>query len=304
MQEASLNPTTYSTYCSKWEKFLVFARNSTNVHVDAPVSSHLVALYVAKLNLEGARTSTIRGYLSAIAHMHIKRDLPDPTDSPSIKMALQGAQILEPSICDNELQPINKQLLHKMLDSIPFITKVTYDQLLLKALFLTTYYACLRAGEIVESDKADHTISISQIELHDDSYGIRFDSYKHSQSRNTSNERGSIPLYIVNAIPMSKFCPVKALKSFLKIRMQIEGPIFIDRAGSNIKRDYLSKNLKISLELCQIPPARYNTHSFRIGRATQLADEGYSDEIIRTTGRWKSNAFKKYIRRSAFIMPS
>ena len=254
--------------------------------------------------MRGMRTSTIRGYMSAIAYMHTKDDFDDPTDCPSIKMALQGAQIREPSSGRGELQPINKQLLHSILDCAPFLVDNQYDRFLIKALFLTTYYACLRAGEIVTSVKTDHTLTLSQIVKHKSSYGIRFESYKHSKScKDSADSNSRLPLYIVSSVPGSKYCPVVALYDFLKIRGKGAGPIFVDKHGKNIKRDLLAKWIKSGVELCNRSPANYNTHSIRIGRATQLADEGYSDEAIRTTGRWKSNAFKKYIRRSEFVLP-
>ena len=39
--------------------------------------------------------------------------------------------------------------------------------------------------------------------------------------------------------------------------------------------------------------------SFRIGAATYAAEQGISDTKIRHMGRWKSDAFKKYIRISS-----
>jgi len=44
-------------------------------------------------------------------------------------------------------------------------------------------------------------------------------------------------------------------------------------------------------------PTVYNTHSFRIGKATDLVLQGYSTSQILTIGRWKSvKAFERYIK--------
>ena len=40
----------------------------------------------------------------------------------------------------------------------------------------------------------------------------------------------------------------------------------------------------------------YSTHSFRIGAATTVKDVGISDAHIQMLGRWKSEAYKLYIR--------
>ena len=45
-----------------------------------------------------------------------------------------------------------------------------------------------------------------------------------------------------------------------------------------------------------LPLGKYKSHSFRIGAASMAAEQGLSDAQIRLMGRWKSNAFKKYIR--------
>ena len=37
-------------------------------------------------------------------------------------------------------------------------------------------------------------------------------------------------------------------------------------------------------------------HSFRIGAATTAAEKGVEDSLIKTLGRWESNAYQTYIR--------
>ena len=44
----------------------------------------------------------------------------------------------------------------------------------------------------------------------------------------------------------------------------------------------------------------FKGHSLRIGAATHVAAQGYMDNQIKAMGRWKSDAYKKYIRISSF----
>ena len=42
--------------------------------------------------------------------------------------------------------------------------------------------------------------------------------------------------------------------------------------------------------------SQYKCHSFRIGAATTAATRGFTDAQIQTMGRWRSAAFRRYIR--------
>ena len=49
-------------------------------------------------------------------------------------------------------------------------------------------------------------------------------------------------------------------------------------------------------------PSKYNTHSFRIGAAASAKQAGVSDSHLKALGRWKSDAYKKYIRLSSWAL--
>lgn len=73
-------------------------------------------------------------------------------------------------------------------------------------------------------------------------------------------------------------------------------PCFLSWMETQFPADVLQKNLQNSLAFCGLDTKRYQSHSFRIGAATAAADLGASDIQIQNMGRWKSTAFKKYIR--------
>jgi hypothetical protein len=54
-------------------------------------------------------------------------------------------------------------------------------------------------------------------------------------------------------------------------------------------------HLSATIRLCGLDLARYNGHSLRVGAASYAARRGMSDPHVRLMGRWKSNAFHKYI---------
>ena len=79
--------------------------------------------------------------------------------------------------------------------------------------------------------------------------------------------------------------------------------MFIKANREPIKREDVAKVLKDTLALLVPDISRYNTHSFRIGRTTDLVSLGTPDSVIRETGRWRSDAFKTYIKPSAIVVP-
>ena len=54
--------------------------------------------------------------------------------------------------------------------------------------------------------------------------------------------------------------------------------------------------LQRCLPYCGLDISRYKNHNFHIGGACHAADKGFSDAQIRALGRWKSDAFKVYLR--------
>ena len=259
-------------------------------------------MFIAELRNKGLQYRTIRTYISAISFVHKMKDVKDTTSAFSVIKTLQG--FLNSSLAAKRptLLPITKDILHKIINSIKFATECNFTRIMLRALFLTSYYACLCIGEAVYSQSNTHTLLLEQIRpassngtSPNEGYLITFTSYKHSG--------GKMPTMSLGPINHSDYCPVKAMHAYLRVRGTTPGPLFIDVTLTPITRATFLRYLNICLQLADIPSDRYNTHSFRIGRATQLAKENCSESIIKTTGRWKSDAFKKYIRPSYFKLP-
>ena len=55
-------------------------------------------------------------------------------------------------------------------------------------------------------------------------------------------------------------------------------------------------HVKTALGKAGLNPAEYAGHSFRIGAATVAHLNGLDDSTIMTLGRWKSEAYLRYIR--------
>ena len=90
-------------------------------------------------------------------------------------------------------------------------------------------------------------------------------------------------------------CPVQAILDYLALRGNCSGPLFCHCSLAPINTES-----QRCLSFCGLDTRRYKGHSFRIGEASHAADKGFSDAQIRALGRWKSDAFKVYIRPECF----
>ena len=54
--------------------------------------------------------------------------------------------------------------------------------------------------------------------------------------------------------------------------------------------------VKKALQLAGADASDFNGHSFRIGAASTAAANGMEDSLVKTLGRWESDAYQRYIK--------
>ncbi|KFQ49502.1 hypothetical protein N334_12293, partial [Pelecanus crispus] len=81
-------------------------------------------------------------------------------------------------------------------------------------------------------------------------------------------------------------CPVLALRSYVIVRSQLEGPLFMHSDNTAVtKREFLAV-LRWALQLLGLCPELYGVHSFWLGTAVTAARCGYPGEDITRLARW------------------
>ena len=93
-------------------------------------------------------------------------------------------------------------------------------------------------------------------------------------------------------------CPVKAILSYPVLRGQPSWSTFCLRGWHPPVTFMASCGCPRALESRGVEADDFNGHSFRIGATTAAAEVGLEDSLIQTLGRWKSDAFLRYIRTS------
>ena len=95
-------------------------------------------------------------------------------------------------------------------------------------------------------------------------------------------------------------CPVKAVHKYLSTFGHTKGSLFQFRSGSPVTHSYFTSSLKSMLMFMGLDPKFYKDHSFRFGAATSAAARGNPLSVNQNMGRWKSDAFMRYIRMHNF----
>lgn len=288
---SSLQPTTLIQYQKVWINFSNFFSDVINQTLTLPVNTNNVGLYVSHLASLGLQPSTIQSHLSALSFVHKIHNQVDPTHTFLIGKIM--AALHKNSPCVDKRQPITLPLLQKLISDLPTTQDCAYQVALYSAMYSLAYFACLRVGELVNSNNKSNTLQLNQVtqlSCNGETTAIRiyFLQYKHSG--------GEKPVLEIKVHGDGRYCPVKLLQKYLNLRPSSPGPLFLTSLGKPISRQQFSKVLTSSVQFRSLDPSAYNTHSFRIGRCSDMMSQGFSDAQIRAVGRWKSDAYKRYIR--------
>ena len=148
------------------------------------------------------------------------------------------------------------------------------------AMFSIAYYACLRVGQYCVSNNAKHVLQYDQISTGQKPNNVRFhifqtqQQYDRFQIFQTQQQQGAM-LEISSQSDTSR--PVSLLSKYIYIRPEINGPILVNQPGRAMTRLQFQAVFHRCISFLSLDTARYNTHSLRIGRCTDMITQGYSD---------------------------
>lgn len=291
----SLSPLTAKAYGSKWCALLNFL-SAESYPTTLPIFPAYLVAFLSHLHRSGMAVTTIRTYISAISFTHkFLAPCHDPTTSQWVISLLKGFARSQNHVMAPR-PPITKYILHRLVSALPSVTVDTYIRVLAKCLFLLAFHLAARGGELVVSSTNNHTLQYKDLSfIHKDNTAsliVTFLTYKHSKLPAT---------FAISPQPGPDFCPVKAALSYLDLRGGAPGPLFLHRDGRPISLRTFQKILADASLAAGFPP--FTTHSFRIGRTTELFHADHSATQIRDIGRWNSSAFRQYIRKGIITLP-
>ena len=289
--ESSLAPQTAALYNRVWDSCCRFCADF-DLGTPCPLSVSSLSLYVAHLFNYKLSPKTISTYLSAIAYFHKMQHMPDPTKDFVIQKMVAGAYRLRPSI-DMRL-PITAPILHRLISAAQ-TTLTGLGKVMFPAMFAFAFHTYARIGELTCNTRSNlkNVLKISEIHVITQNKSpveikVCFRNFKHNLT--------GTPHYVSFRVTSGAFCPVKLFLKYLHVRGPAPGTLFCDAAQKPIMRSLFDSRLRLCLLFCKLDSKAYKGHSFRIGAASWDAQRGVPDSQIRLRGRWRSDAFRKYIR--------
>ena len=214
--------------------------------------------------------------------MHIETGFPDPTTDESLHLVCRGIRCKQ-SCVERTRLPITINLLRTLKSQLRSSQKSLLDQRLLWAAFTLSFYGFLRASECL-------SLTWSDMLIHDDHLTITL-----RQSKTDPFRRGqSIQVYS----SLTTTCPVQALNKYANLitAKQPHHLVFCAGTYSPLSHPQLTAEVRQLLSCTGMSPSDYASHSFRIGAATTAAAVGLPPYLIKTLGRWNSNAYMCYTR--------
>ena len=248
-------------------------------------SAEHVQLFITYLSrFRHLSTSSIRCYISGISFYFKLHYNINPAHSFGITMLLKSYE--KNSKTQLVRKPIDLHLLGNLIESVNAGRLCKYDRLCYIILYSLMYHGALRVSEICFSNTADHIIQFNNVcfSKSNSTIKLKLCSFKHSN--------GSTPTIVISCNNILS----KSINSFLSRRGSKPGPFICHKSSKPFSRLEFVIQLKTDLKFLKYDPDHYNSHSFRIGKATDMAKAGASDSQIALMGRWRSNAFKQYIR--------
>jgi len=250
-----------------------------------PTNTHQVILFMAYCFEVGRAPSTIATYIAGINYYHKLHGWEDFQNSFIITKALDVCK-RRPHRKDLRA-PITIDVLVALCLVLLQTCYNRFETLLFHALFTLAYFGSFRVGELVASGSSVN-LFVKDLELTVDYICITLRYYK-------TNQRGKPVTVKLPREPRAEICPVRAIKAYLDLGVS-DGPLFRHMDGSLVTRQQFSGVLAKCLRKTKYSTGHFRSHSFRIGRATDLAKQGLPDEKIMLLGRWHSDCFKRYVR--------
>ena len=260
--------------------------------VQWPIEEALMPHFVADQSLLGKSHATVKSYLAGIAAKHRINGWPDPTKSFLVTKLLKGLSRTAPT--KESRKPITFEKLQSILSCLSLVCKNTFEAVLFKTMFSIAFFGFFRVSELL-GQSPSLLGGRKGVQREDVKLLLPRAMISLSGSKTDQDGKGQL-IVLVNIPSLPDVCPVMLLSKFLEMSPGTAGSLFIHLDGSPVTRYQFQSVLKKAADFLGWQTSGFSSHSFRIGAATTAAANGMKPDKLMKMGRWKSSAYKSYIR--------
>lgn len=252
------------------------------------------------------KSSSADSYLAGLKKLHIIKGLPAPVIRTDIvKTILTGARnwdTIEDRLCPKPKRlPMTLTALKLLGMELNNLDMLKVDIRMIWTVSCIGFFGSLRMGELL-TEKGTHFDPLVNLLTEDvllakdpttDAWVLHINVKAPKENR--QGKAVIIDIFQNNG----DCCPTKAFKAWQNLNppKQKGKPMFRFANGAPFTQDKMNKILKACMQH-NVPEGagHYSGHSFRAGIPSMLGQLGYSDEIIKTVGRWSSNSHEHYMK--------
>jgi hypothetical protein len=248
------------------------------------MSEQRAVLYVAWLAKQNKKWITAKQYVGMIFAFFTAVGWPSSLEGyPRVRMILDGYKRLHPPTTRRKKFRVTTAILRRLQPHV----RRSHKEQVLWALIVTAVQGLFRLGELVDSAEHGHLTWASYRRCGATAAAIFLPNSK------TDYMRRGIEIYLAQV--EEQICAPPLLDA-LRSQATLSEPMFAVNGYPATR----SMVLGFTAELLKRAGIKSSAtgHSFRQGGAQSLFDAGVSIEDIKIFGRWRSDAFRRYIEMS------
>jgi hypothetical protein len=268
----------------------------------APTSPKLLQAFIA--TLAGAYAgSTVINFVCGIRAWHILHGIPWAINKEETDALIKGARALAPASSKKAPRPpLTLDMISKIRDHLNLTKPIDAAVF---ACLTTSFWGAARLGETTVTKRdaynpATHASRGGVVLETDRSSGRVITKFKLPRTK--TEKDGEFISWMPQEGPAD---PEAAWVNHLKVNSGApsDAHLFAYKHGSEwrpLSRREFSKSINAALKAAGLPPMQ--GHSIRIGAALEYLLRGVSFETLKVKGRWKSDAYRVYLRDHAQIL--
>ena len=280
------------------------------VDMSLPFDDNKTLEFLGWMEARGLRSRSMSTYLSGVRALHIASGFKEPfLRNPMVKLILRGQDNydkLEDRMTGKLGKlPVTKDIMMLIKKNLIKTDWSRLEKRLLWSIFTLAWSGSFRIHELVSRSAAEfdsqstllwRDVSFSEVEVKGEKVKAMSIHVK-SPKVDRIGAGDNIQVFQLNNF----MCPVGAMEKYRsesKCKEEHEMPVFRGASGLCVSGAQINRKLLVLTEEIDslVPGGVVQSHSFRSGVPSEMAKNGESSEAIQAVGRWKSDAYKVYVK--------